>query len=117
MNLNPRLMQVAITNLLTNAIKYSDKNSKISIVVKDQNKNLLISVIDSGIGIEEKHHGRLFERFYRVDSSRNREEGGTGLGLAIVKHIIQMHNGEILIKSEVYKGTTFIINLPNPKNA
>ena len=117
MNLNPRLMQVAITNLLTNAIKYSDKNSKISIVVKDQNKNLLISVIDSGIGIEEKHHGRLFERFYRVDSSRNREEGGTGLGLAIVKHIIQMHNGEILIKSEVYRGTTFIINLPNPKNA
>ncbi len=112
MNLNPRLMQVAITNLLINAIKYSDKNSKISIVVKDQNKNLLISVIDSGIGIEEKHHGRLFERFYRVDSSRNRKEGGNGLGLAIVKHIIQTHNGEILIKSEVYKGTTFTINLP-----
>ena len=110
--LNPTLFQEAINNLVMNAIKYSENNSQIKIEVKDSLEFYFISVIDSGIGIPEKHHHRLFERFYRVDEGRNRDEGGTGLGLAIVKHIVHMHNGQITISSKVNQGSVFTIKLP-----
>ena len=111
-HLNPTLFQEAINNLVMNAIKYSENNSQIKIEVKDSLEFYFISVIDSGIGIPEKHHHRLFERFYRVDEGRNRDEGGTGLGLAIVKHIVHMHNGQITISSKVNQGSVFTIKLP-----
>ena len=76
-----------------------------------ENKNLLISVIDSGIGIEEKHHGRLFERFYRVDKSGNRKRGGSGLGLSIVKHVLEANNEKIFDESKKNVVSEFSFNL------
>ena len=90
LNMNPQLMQEALSNLINNAIKYSKKNSKITIESFQKNDIININITDYGIGIAEKHFDRLFERFYRVSESRSRDVGGTGLGLAIVKHIIEM---------------------------
>lgn len=72
----------------------------------DDNEHPFVKVADTGIGIPEKHHKRVFERFYRVDKSRSKETGGTGLGLAIVKHITERHGGEISLESSE-QGTTF----------
>ena len=100
---------MAFTNLINNACKYSYKNGEININVSQHKDFIEVDVIDNGIGISSKHFDRLFERFYRVDESRSRDIGGTGLGLAIVKHIVGLHNGSILVKSEIGKGTTFTI--------
>ena len=80
-----------------NAVNYSENNSIVSIRFINLGKNILIEIEDEGIGIDEKHLSRLFERFYRVDKSRARNEGGTGLGLAI-KHIIEAHGHQIQVK-------------------
>ena len=109
---NSRLMQEALGNLISNAIKYSDNESEIIISVNQSNDENIIAVKDYGIGISEKHQERLFERFYRVDESRSRDQGGTGLGLSIVKHIVNFHNGKITIDSELGSGSTFNIIIP-----
>ena len=109
---NSRLMQEALSNLISNAAKYSDNESEIIISVNQNNDKDIISIKDYGIGISKKHQERLFERFYRVDESRSRDQGGTGLGLSIVKHIVNFHNGSITVNSEVDKGSTFSIIIP-----
>ena len=98
-------------NLIVNAVNYSENNSKVSIRFINLGKNVLIEIEDEGIGIDEKHLNRLFERFYRVDKSRARNEGGTGLGLAIVKHIVEAHGHNIQVRSTVGKGSTFYFTL------
>lgn len=98
-------------NLIVNAVNYSENNSTVSIRFINLGKNILIEIEDEGIGIDEKHLNRLFERFYRVDKSRARNEGGTGLGLAIVKHIIEAHGHSIQARSTVGKGSTFYFTL------
>ena len=103
----------AITNLLTNAIRYTDDNGEIKITANKEDKFVKISVIDNGCGIAEEHIPHLTERFYRVDSSRNRGNGGTGLGLAITKTIIDLHNGKLEINSKEGEGSTFSIFLPS----
>ncbi|MCD4813911.1 HAMP domain-containing protein [bacterium] len=110
--LNQPLFEQALFNLLENAVKYS--NSKTPVVVKGgrEKKKNIIEVRDFGCGIAGEHLPRIFERFYRVDKSRSRDEGGTGLGLAIVKHIVQAHGGEIAVESTLEKGTCFRITLP-----
>ncbi len=110
--INKHLMEQAISNLLDNAIKYSDKKTKIEIGAYDKNGEINIYVEDEGYGIAEEHMPRLFERFYRIDKARSREEGGTGLGLAIVKHIINTMNGNIDVESTPGKGTIFTIKIP-----
>ena len=104
-----KLEQVFI-NLIDNAIKYTEKGEIKINYMKD--KNVVIEVIDTGIGIPEEHLDRIFERFYVVDKSRSRKLGGTGLGLSIVKHIIVLHGGKIDVKSRVGEGSKFIITLP-----
>ena len=98
-------------NLIVNAVNYSENKSIVSIRFINLGKNILIEIEDEGIGIDEKHLSRLFERFYRVDKSRARNEGGTGLGLAIVKHIIEAHGHQIQVRSTVGKGSTFYFTL------
>lgn len=105
-----RIKQVFI-NLINNAIAYTPVGGHIIVTIQDQANQVVIKVKDSGIGIEKAEIPRIFERFYRVDKDRSRNSGGTGLGLAIVKHIIEAHQGNISVTSEVEKGTTFTILL------
>lgn len=110
-----RIIQV-LTNLVVNSIKYGTENGFTKVVVENiDNENLLIKVIDNGEGIEEEHLPRLFERFYRIDKNRSRKKGGSGLGLSIVKHIIEAHNQQIFVKSEVGVGTEFSFTLSKPR--
>ncbi len=106
-----RLKQVFI-NLLSNAIAYTQPDGSVEIELADQGDQIIVAVKDSGIGIEKTHFPRIFERFYRVDKGRSRSVGGTGLGLAIVKHIVEAHQGSVVVDSEVGRGTTFVVTLP-----
>lgn len=104
-----------LSNLIVNAIKYGKENGEIIVKIFDLDENILIEVADNGQGIEEKHHKRLFERFYRTDRGRARDAGGTGLGLAIVKHIIEAHHQTINLRSTVDVGSTFSFTLQKAK--
>lgn len=110
--INKHLTEQAIGNLVDNAIKYSDKKTNIEVGAYMKKDNLMIYVNDEGYGISDDHMPRLFERFYRVDKGRSRDEGGTGLGLAIVKHIVNTMNGTIDVESRPGKGTRFTLNIP-----
>lgn len=103
-----KLMQVLI-NLLSNAIKYTDEGGTVSVKLRKEDEHVNIHVQDNGIGIPAEHLDRIFERFYRVDSSRHKASGGRGLGLSIVKHIVEQHNGNIIVKSIPGIGTEFIL--------
>jgi len=92
-------------NLIDNAINYNNPGGSVTVNIDAEGDYSVITVSDTGIGIPEKHLGRVFERFYRVDKSRSKKTGGTGLGLSIVKHIAEEHGGRVEIKSEVGKGT------------
>lgn len=105
-----------ITNLLDNSIKYGNENGETLASFYDMDDNILIEITDNGIGISEEHLPRLFERFYRIDKHRSREQGGTGLGLAIVKHIIEAHRQTINVRSSVGVGTTFAFTLEKAKD-
>jgi signal transduction histidine kinase len=113
---NPTLLNRAISNVIENAIKYSPENSVVEIQVEKNATHLITNIIDNGPGIEKKYHKQIFERFFRIDDSRSRKTGGSGLGLAISKEIIELHSGEIMIKSKKEIGTTFVIILPLDKN-
>ena len=105
-----------LSNLISNSIKYGKKNGITKISCYQSKTKCWVSVKDNGIGIAEKNRKRLFERFYRVDKSRSREQGGTGLGLAIAKHIMEAHNETITVKSTVEKGTEFIFSIKLSKH-
>jgi len=94
-----------LSNLIDNAIKYTDKGGSVTVSVKKQNGKAAVSVKDNGIGIERKHLPRIFERFYRTDKGRSRVEGGTGLGLAIVKHICSYYGAAVTVSSKEGLGT------------
>lgn len=106
-----RIKQLLI-NLIDNAIKYNIENGVVNVKIAKSNSFVEITVEDTGIGIDETHLPRVFERFYRVDKSRSRQMGGTGLGLAIVKHIVISFNGTINIESKLGQGTKIYIKIP-----
>ena len=106
-----RLSQV-IDNLLDNAIRHSPANSTITVTIKPANEGLECSVSDQGTGIPAQHLPFIFERFYRVDSARNRKNGGTGLGLAIARALVNAQGGQISAQSIEGKGTTITFWLP-----
>ena len=106
-----RIEQV-ITNIVSNAVKYTPDGGKIDMLVGTSGKNVFVRVTDNGIGIPEKDLPRLFDRFYRVDKARSRESGGTGLGLSIAQEILNQHKGSIEISSEYGKGTSVLITMP-----
>ncbi|MBC7695285.1 MAG: sensor histidine kinase [Burkholderiales bacterium] len=105
-----RIRQVLV-NLITNSIKYGRETGRTTVALNLFNEQVIIEIKDNGIGIAAKHLPRLFERFYRVDKGRSREQGGTGLGLAIVKHIIEAHGETIDVESSINKGTTIAFTL------
>ena len=105
-----RIAQV-MQNLIINAINYSDPDTEVVVRFTNIERNILIEIEDNGPGIAEKHISRLFERFYRVDKSRARNEGGTGLGLSIVKHIIEAHGHTVQVRSKEGKGSNFFFTL------
>ena len=106
-----RIEQVLI-NLISNAIHYGNNNSLVTVSLKAENDKIItISITDTGEGLTEENIARVFERFYRTDKSRSRNLGGTGLGLSIVKHIIEAHNQEVFVKSELGIGSTFSFTL------
>ncbi|MEA5017141.1 MAG: ATP-binding protein [Erysipelotrichaceae bacterium] len=102
-----------VYNLCDNAIKYNKQNGSVTITLKQTDKNALLTITDTGIGIAKEHQQRIFERFYRVDKSHSRLTGGTGLGLAIVKNGAKFHNATIDLESIEDKGTTFTIKFPS----
>ena len=102
-----------IVNLLSNAIRYTNNGGKIFISSYKENNNLKIQFKDNGLGIPKENIKYIFERFYRVDESRSKNTGGIGVGLTIVKSIIDLHQGTIEVRSELNKGSEFIVILPN----
>ena len=106
-------LQEVVYNLLDNAVKYSRENGEVRLRAAQRGPEIVLSVADNGIGIGKNDLPRIFERFYRVDKARSRELGGTGLGLAIVKHIAQLHGGRVEAESELGRGTTIRVILPN----
>ena len=110
-----RIEQVLI-NLIMNSVKYGKTNGITTVGIESYTEHqFIIKVIDNGEGIKQEHIPRLFERFYRVDQSRSREQGGSGLGLSIVKHIIEAHNETMLINSTFKEGSEFSFTLKKAK--
>lgn len=108
----PEKIRQILINLLANAINYTPSSGTITLQASETEKEVCLSVSDTGIGMSKDALSRIFERFYRVDKARSRDTGGTGLGLAIVKHIVEVHQGRIEVDSEIGEGTTFNVYLP-----
>ena len=109
---SPTRLEQLFGNLIENAVKYNKEGGQVVITARGQRKMAIIRIKDTGIGIAPEHINRLFERFYRVDTSRSRAIGGTGLGLSIVKHLATLYNGDVSVESTVGVGSTFTIRLP-----
>lgn len=110
-----RALEQVITNLLTNAVRYTNAGGRIDLELEDSEERIEIRVRDTGIGIPEASLDRIFERFYRVDAARSRVIGSTGLGLSIVKHLLRSLGGEVSVQSRVGEGSTFVVRLPHSR--
>ncbi|ERI89561.1 ATPase/histidine kinase/DNA gyrase B/HSP90 domain protein [Clostridiales bacterium oral taxon 876 str. F0540] len=102
-----------MNNLISNSYKYLKPNGKVHVLLQKEKQNIIIKVIDNGIGIPEKDLPYIFERFYRTDLSRNKNTGGSGIGLTITKAFVEAHGGKIYVESKVDEGTTFIVSFLN----
>ena len=110
---DPVRLRQMIWNVIVNGVKYTQPDGIVKISAQSKGDNALITIQDNGIGISEKDLPLIFNRFYRVDKARTRDEGGSGLGLSICKQIAQAHKGEIEVESKLGVGTRFKIRLPN----
>jgi two-component system, OmpR family, phosphate regulon sensor histidine kinase PhoR len=106
-----RSLEQILVNLLDNAVKYTPPGGRVTVLTDGTGSSVVVSVLDTGPGIEPRHRGRIFERFYRADVGRAREDGGTGLGLAIVKHLAQVQGGQVGVESG-QGGSRFWVKLP-----
>ena len=105
-------IQQILFNLLGNAIKFSNPQSKIEITTQTNKNNTVIKIKDHGIGIDKKYQKRIFDKFYQVENALSKTETSTGLGLTITKEFVRLHHGKIELESEPNKGTTFTISIP-----
>jgi two-component system phosphate regulon sensor histidine kinase PhoR len=112
---DPRALDQILLNLVDNAIKYSSEGGHVTVRVKEREGRVVIEVQDDGPGIPAAHLDRIYERFYRVDKGRSRDQGGTGLGLSIVKHLVQRMGGEVSVESRVGHGSVFRVSLASWK--
>jgi signal transduction histidine kinase len=106
---DPYLVQRAVSNLVSNAIRHTPPGGDIRVVTRQVKDHVEVAVSDSGVGIAAEHLPHIFERFYRADASRDRHSGGRGLGLAIVKQIMEQHSGDVRVESTPGKGSTFTL--------
>jgi len=109
--IDPGRIEQVFVNLLDNAITYTPAGGEVDLTAAAEPHEVTVSVRDTGPGIPPQSLGRVFERFYRVDAGRSREEGGNGLGLAIVKHIVQLHGGNVRVESTPGQGSVFSFTL------
>jgi two-component system phosphate regulon sensor histidine kinase PhoR len=109
---NPEALSAIVSNLALNASMYTPEGGRIEVRVVPDGRGCRIDVQDNGLGIAEKHHERIWERFYRVDDARSRKAGGTGLGLAIVKHYALAARHHVTLQSKEGEGSTFSVHLP-----
>jgi signal transduction histidine kinase len=107
-----RDLALLVRNLVDNAIRYTRPGGRVEVGLGSRNGEVVLTVLDTGLGIPTRDVPRIFERFYRVDRARSRETGGTGLGLSIVKHVVENHGGTIGVSSELGQGTRFEVRLP-----
>ncbi len=114
---NPSMLTQILSNLIDNAIKYTNEGGKVEVRTKEENGKAIIEVEDNGIGIPDEYQDRIFERFFRVDKSRSKAVGGTGLGLAIVKHACIVNGGDIEVESKVGKGSIFRVTFDSVKES
>src|SRR5690606_32117606 len=108
---DPTALRQILVNLVDNGIRYAHAGA-VTVFSRSTESGITVGVRDSGAGIAAEHLPRIFERFYRVDAARSREDGGTGLGLAIVKHLVEAHGGRLLAESRVGEGTTISASFP-----
>ena len=99
-------------NLVENAVKYTPPGGRVEVIGESNESEVVVRVLDTGIGIPEESLTRIFERFYRVDKARSKSTGGTGLGLSIVRHVAENHGGQVTVESVPGKGSTFTVYLP-----
>jgi two-component system, OmpR family, sensor histidine kinase BaeS len=116
-SIDPDRMSQAVINLLSNALKFTPAGGSVRVDVRYQGSATRVSVSDTGVGIEPRDLARIFERFYRVDSSRSRETGGSGIGLSIARAIVEAHGGTLTAASEPGRGSCFTIDLPSNEGA
>lgn len=114
---NPSMLTQILSNLIDNAIKYTNEGGKVEVRTKEENEKAIIEVEDNGLGIPDEYQDRIFERFFRVDKSRSKAVGGTGLGLAIVKHACIVNGGDIEVESKVGKGSIFRVTFDSVKES
>jgi signal transduction histidine kinase len=113
---DPYFIELALTNLMVNAAKYSHEPAKITVTLDKNDENISISIADKGIGIAPKDQERIFQRFYTADKAHSRMKGGSGLGLSIVETIVEKHCGKISLESELGVGSTFTLTFPFANN-
>ena len=110
---DPEKIERVVLNLISNAIKFSNKGDEIDVDIKDKNEFIEISVKDNGIGIEKKYLDTIFDKFNQVDKSLSRNAEGMGIGLSLVKSIVELSGGSIKVESEFGKGSKFTVKLPS----
>ena len=111
-DIDPDFIREAVVNLMSNAMRYTDEDGWVTVTVRQDKSDVLIAVQDTGIGIAKEDIPQTFSRFWRSDVSRERVSGGLGVGLSLTKEIVDKHNGTILVESELGKGTTFTLRIP-----
>jgi signal transduction histidine kinase len=111
-SVDPEALRQIFTNLFDNALRHTPRGGRVRVLASPAGDDVIVRVSDTGTGISAEHLPRIFERFYRVDPGRSRQEGGTGLGLAIVKHLVEAHGGSVSAESELGRGTTILLTFP-----
>ena len=106
-------LRQVLSNLFDNALRYTPPGGEVTMLADREDRGVTVRVRDTGSGIPSDHLPRIFERFYRADPGRSREEGGTGLGLAIVRHMVEAHDGRVSAKSEIGRGTEIACWFPD----
>jgi signal transduction histidine kinase len=109
---NTGYLKRLLANLLQNAIDYNKPKGMVTVSLEQNKQGVELRIVDSGIGIAPEHFENIFDRFYKADKSRSRQSGGAGLGLAIVKEIVALHQGQVVLHSELGKGTSVVVTLP-----